>query len=484
MGDALYTHAPDALAAGHAMYRGPFLAASKRPCVQEREEDMAMCAACTHPISPSAVEQGRASILSADAMSTICPDVRSAVGEGGAAVWTDAVAVFLCTSAATCKKHALEARVSPPTEIPAHCVWKKAWRAAALEVIPEPAVKFDAHIWFEDVHDLSNSSLRAKRKRDSELPEDKILRLVKSAHTSRTCETSGHELFEASVDAAAAPRPEGGLSEDELDAEAGGKAAPGVDQVGVAGGDASAPAVVEGEDTGAGTLPPSFKAEAAKAASEKAAAEKAAAGKEAADAEEAPPADRKRQRGSSVTEEEEELGGGERLLELLVRKKHDTDAANEKMRERVNAEMAAKMATGVIPNPLLRSIQAKGEVGGEVEGEARMVLAPDVARDVPMSWSVEYGSEKDAEAAWPKARDEVGGEDTPMGDVVVSIATTLDNSKCAEFKLDRTYGRPQRRYTRPPTEMVIWSGTCSRRPFSPSRGEASSRRRMRIARAW
>ena len=89
-----------------------------------------------------------------------------------------------------------------PTEIPA-CVWKKAWRAAALEVIPEPAVKFDAHIWFEDVHDLSNSSLRAKRKRDSELPEDKILRLVKSAHTSRTCETSGHELFEASVDAAA-----------------------------------------------------------------------------------------------------------------------------------------------------------------------------------------------------------------------------------------------------------------------------------------
>ena len=180
LGDALYTHAPDALAAGHAMYRGPFLAASKRPCVQEREEDMAMCAACTHPISPSAVEQGRASILSADAMSTICPDVRSAVGEGGAAVWTDAVAVFLCTSAATCKKHALEARVSPPTEIPTHCVWKKAWRAAALEVIPEPAVKFDAHIWFEDVHDLSNSSLRAKRKRDSELPEDKILRLVKS----------------------------------------------------------------------------------------------------------------------------------------------------------------------------------------------------------------------------------------------------------------------------------------------------------------
>ena len=273
MGDALYTHAPDALAAGHAMYRGPFLAASKRPCVQEREEDIAMCAACTHPISPSAVEQGRASILTADAMSTICPDVRSAVGEGGAAAWTDAVAVFLCTSAATCKKHALEARVSPPTEIPAHCVWKKAWRAAALEVIPEPAVKFDAHIWFEDVHDLSNSSLRAKRKRDSELPEDKILRLVKSAHTSRTCETSGHELFEASVDAAAAPRPEGGLSEDELDAEAGGKAAPGVDQVGVAGGDAPAPAVVEGEDTGAGVLPPSFKAEAA----EKAAAEKAAA---------------------------------------------------------------------------------------------------------------------------------------------------------------------------------------------------------------
>ena len=318
MGDALYTHAPDALAAGHAMYRGPFLAASKRPCVQEREEDMAMCAACTHPISPSAVEQGRASILSADAMSTICPDVRSAVGEGGAAVWTDAVAVFLCTSAATCKKHALEARVSPPTEIPAQCVWKKDWRASALKVIPEPVDQFDAQIWFEDVHDLSNSSLRAKRKRGSELPEDKILRLVKSAHTSRTCET-------------------------------GGKAAPGVDQVGVAGGDASAPAVVEGEDTGAGTLPPSFKAEAAKAASEKAAAEKAAAGKEAADAEEAPPADRKRQRGSSVTEEEEELGGGERLLELLVRKKHDTDAANEKMRERVNAEMAAKMATGVIP---------------------------------------------------------------------------------------------------------------------------------------
>jgi hypothetical protein len=43
--------------------------------------------------------------------------------------------------------------------------------------------------------------------------------------------------------------------------------------VGVAGGDAPAPAVVEGEDTGAGVLPPSFKAEAA----EKAAAEKAAA---------------------------------------------------------------------------------------------------------------------------------------------------------------------------------------------------------------
>ena len=95
MGDALYTHAPDALAAGHAMYRGPFLAASKRPCVQEREEDMAMCAACTHPISPSAVEQGRASILSADAMSTIT----DYSDRGNAILWGDgAGAVILKAS--------------------------------------------------------------------------------------------------------------------------------------------------------------------------------------------------------------------------------------------------------------------------------------------------------------------------------------------------------------------------------------------------
>ena len=82
----------------------------------------------------------------------------------------------------------------------------------------------------------------------------------------------------------------------------------------------------------------------------------------------APPTDRKRQCGSSVPAEEEELGGDERLLESLVRKKRDTDAANEAMRERVDAEMAEKMATGVIPNPLLCSIQAEGEVEGEVEG--------------------------------------------------------------------------------------------------------------------
>ena len=64
-----------------------------------------------------------------------------------------------------------------------------------------------------------------------------------------------------------------------------------------------------------------------------------------------------------------------------------------------------------------------------------MLLAPDVARNVPMSWHVEYGSDEDAEKAWTEARDEVGGADTPMGDVVVAIATTFGDRERVEFEL-------------------------------------------------
>ena len=64
-----------------------------------------------------------------------------------------------------------------------------------------------------------------------------------------------------------------------------------------------------------------------------------------------------------------------------------------------------------------------------------MLLAPGVARNVPMSWQVEYGSEADAERAWTEARDEVGGPDSQMGDVVVAIATTFGERERVEFEL-------------------------------------------------
>ena len=51
--------------------------------------------------------------------------------------------------------------------------------------------------------------------------------------------------------------------------------------------------------------------------------------------------------------DEDEGEGEEQLLESLVRKKRDIDAANEAMRSRVDAEMAGVMANGVTPNPHL-----------------------------------------------------------------------------------------------------------------------------------
>ena len=54
--------------------------------------------------------------------------------------------------------------------------------------------------------------------------------------------------------------------------------------------------------------------------------------------------------------DEDEGEGEEQLLEALVRKKRDIDAANEAMRSRVDAEMAGVMANGVTPNPHLCNI--------------------------------------------------------------------------------------------------------------------------------
>ena len=64
-----------------------------------------------------------------------------------------------------------------------------------------------------------------------------------------------------------------------------------------------------------------------------------------------------------------------------------------------------------------------------------MLLAPGVARNVPMSWQVDYGSEEDAERAWLEARDEVGGANSQMGDVVVAIAATIGERERVEFEL-------------------------------------------------
>ena len=76
-----------------------------------------------------------------------------------------------------------------------------------------------------------------------------------------------------------------------------------------------------------------------------------------------------------------------------------------------------------------------GKVVTQSDMEATCFVSGYVQRVGGPLWRVEYDTEKEADKAWTEARDEVGGADTPMGDVVVAIATTFGDRERVEFEL-------------------------------------------------